>query len=404
MFGSGMLDVAIGIVFVYVLVSTICSVVREGIEAWFKTRAAYLEYGIRELLHDKSGSGLAQSLFNHPLIFSLYSGDYNAGRSDKRPGPWTSGVGLPSYIPAKNFALALMDIAARGPATDAVSSDPSGPAMSLTTVRRSVLNLQNAAVQRVLLTAIDSAQGDFDQARANLEAWYDSAMDRVSGWYKRSTQWVIFWIAIVFVVSSNINTITIADYLYRNDTARAAIVERAQSAATDTAYLDRTYEQVKQEIESLQLPIGWSDGWGTNRDSTAGRAARRFEVWNDVFAPIIGWLLTALAATLGAPFWFDLLKKIMVIRSTVAPRETTPTPPASDEGRGTPPGVTSGLVPKGTPPGGSAGTAAGAASFEASWTGVALRDADSNRDGCERTTAGEATPDEQLPAAEGGVV
>ena len=71
MFGSGILEVAIGILFVYLLVSLLCSALREGIEAWTRTRAAYLERGIRELLQDKLGQGLASQFFNHPLIFSL---------------------------------------------------------------------------------------------------------------------------------------------------------------------------------------------------------------------------------------------------------------------------------------------------------------------------------------------
>jgi hypothetical protein len=156
------------------------------------------------------------------------------------------GGNLPSYIPSKNFALALMDIAARGPDTAGLGSSPNAPVVSLDTVRSGIKNLQNPAVQRVLLTAIDSAQGDPGKAQATIEAWYDSAMDRVSGWYKRSTQWVIFWIALVVAVGLNINTITIADYLYRNDAARAVIVAKADTAASDPQFLKQTYEQVKR--------------------------------------------------------------------------------------------------------------------------------------------------------------
>ncbi len=224
MFGSEILEVAIGIIFIYFLVSIICSAIREGIEALLKTRAAYLEYGIRELLHDKTPEGLAKSFYNHPLIYSLYSGEYNPDRSAKRPSILANGANLPSYIPARNFALALMDIAARGPDTGAVSSDPSAPVISLDAVRINVLNIKNQAVQRVLLTAVDSAQGDLNKAQANIEAWYDSAMDRVSGWYKRSTQWTIFFIGLVLAVGLNVNTIMIADFLYRDDVARSAIV------------------------------------------------------------------------------------------------------------------------------------------------------------------------------------
>src|SRR6266540_6939389 len=84
MLGSQILEVAIGIIFVYLLVSIICTAVREGIETWLKSRAAYLEHGIRELLHDKDAAGLVKSFYHHPLVYSLYSGGYTPGSSSSR--------------------------------------------------------------------------------------------------------------------------------------------------------------------------------------------------------------------------------------------------------------------------------------------------------------------------------
>jgi hypothetical protein len=86
-------------------------------------------------------------------------------------------------------------------------------------------------VRRVLIAVIDSARGDFDCACAHIEHRYDSAMDRVSGWYKRSTQWPLFWIALFVAVVLNVNTITVSDYLYRHDAERAAIVSTIDKTA-----------------------------------------------------------------------------------------------------------------------------------------------------------------------------
>jgi hypothetical protein len=49
MFGSDVLEVAIGLIFVYLLLSVICSAINETIEVWLKKRGADLERGIREL-------------------------------------------------------------------------------------------------------------------------------------------------------------------------------------------------------------------------------------------------------------------------------------------------------------------------------------------------------------------
>lgn len=327
MFGSTTLEVALGLIFVYLLVSMICMAIREGIEAWLKTRASYLEYGIRELLHDKTGKGLTAALYKHPFIFSLFSGDYTPRQSGKRASILVSGVNLPSYIPATNFAMALLDIAARGPDPQAVSSAPPAPIVSLDDLRRNVAKLQNEAVQRVLLMAIDAARGDLQKVQGIIETWYDSTMDRVSGWYKRTTQSILFGVGLAVAIGLNIDTITIADYLYRHDAARAAIIARADTAAMDTTFLSQNYEGVKKDLASLGLPIGWTKEWRAPR---RGSEPGGMEWWNALFAPILGWLLTAFAATLGAPFWFDVLNKVIVIRSTVKPHEKSPEEASED--------------------------------------------------------------------------
>jgi hypothetical protein len=399
-FGSAILDVVIGIVFVYVLVSIICSAIREGLEAWLKTRAAYLERGIRELLHDRSGRGLAKSVYEHPLIFSLYAGKYVAGRSaSEKPPPLARGVGLPSYIPAGNFATALMDIAARGP-DPALASDANAPVLSLESMRANVVNIQNEPVQRVLLTAIDSAQGNLDRARQHIEAWYDSGMDRIGGWYKRSTQWILFWIGLAIAVGLNVNTITVADYLYRDDTARAAIVARAEAASADTAFISRGYEVAKQALDSLNLPIGWGNGWGAPR-----RATGRDDLWNGLFGPVLGWLLTAFAATMGAPFWFDLLNRIVAVRSTVKPRGKSPEEPSEDRQRrarepgASPPQAPQGGAPVAPPP---AATPAAGARIAAQPPPAAPAPRPQLEDACDIPIT-RVTADEDLPAAQGGV-
>jgi hypothetical protein len=413
MFGSEILEVAIGVIFMFLLVSVICSAIREGIESWLKSRAAFLEYGIRELLHDKGATGLARSFYTHPFIYSLYANDYRPGPTKKPPSGIGRGRNLPSYIPARNFALALMDIAARGSTTVAASSDASAPTLSLQSVRENVANVENPHVQRALLAAVDTAEGDLDKAVANLAAWYDSGMDRVSGAYKRATQRIIFVIAVVVAVVMNVNTITIVDYLYNNDSARAVVVARAEAAARDSSLIKQgstaAYQAARAELDSLSLPIGWSAGWGAPKPAHEWTG-----VWNSVLGPLLGWLLTALAATMGAPFWFDILNKVMVIRSTVKPHEKSPEESSEDRQKGAdrrkqtaegavgeqpPAGEVAPLAP--AAPGG-APPAPPAMPGPVTPAGPNRPDAENDVDGCDAEVA-RTTADENLPPAFGGV-
>lgn len=330
MFNSTILDVAIGVIMVFLLVSILCTAIREGIEAWLKTRAAYLEYGIRELLQDRSGNGLAATLYKHPMIYGLYSGEYIVPPNTDKPGKLAKGGDLPSYIPARNFALALMDIAARGPDSKTVHNDAGVPILDLQQVREGIAALGNGPVQRSLLTAVDAAQGDLIRAQKNIEAWFDSSMDRVAGWYRRSTQTIVFAIALVIALGCNINTVTIADFLYRNSVAREALVKKAEDTLRDSQALKAGAAEVRAELQGLSLPIGWSTQFKAAREAyprlldLASLAGLLGSMLLAIICAVPGCLLTAFAAMLGAPFWFDVLNKFMVVRSTVKPREKSP--------------------------------------------------------------------------------
>ncbi|MBP0588243.1 hypothetical protein J8I87_00590 [Paraburkholderia sp. LEh10] len=381
MFNSAILEVAIGIVFIYLMLSILCTALREGIEGFLKTRASYLEYAIRELLHDPQGKGLTTQFFNHPLIFSLFPGGYSPAGAPA-PSLLRRGRNLPSYIPSASFAVALMDLAARGPA-HGQGADTQPQELTFDELRRNVQSMANPAVRRVLMTALDTAAGDINRAKKNLEHWYDSAMDRVSGRYKRSTQLIIFVLGAVIAVGFNVNTISLADYLYRNQTVRGAIVAQAQAASNDPEFLKANFERVKDKIDNMELPIGWDQPPALRGETRVGT------VWHVYLVPVLGWLLTAFAITLGAPFWFDVLNKIMVIRSTVKPHEKSPEEASEDRQLKRP---DDDLVPA------SSVRIVGGSSQHAS-SAVAFHDSE---DGCDATVE-DPTLDTELPAARGGV-
>ena len=106
--GSAVLEVAFGLLFVYLLLSLLCSAIGEYIEAKFNNRAKYLQQGIRLLLNETKGGGvdLAAALYKHGLVRPLY-------RDARRP---------PSYIPSRTFALALWNMATTAAATDGQTS------------------------------------------------------------------------------------------------------------------------------------------------------------------------------------------------------------------------------------------------------------------------------------------
>ena len=404
MFGSQILEVAMGMIFIFLLVSVVCSAVREGIEALLKTRAAYLENGIRKLLHDTPATGLAKSIYGHPLIEGLFPGKFSSDSTSNRSF-LARGGDLPSYIPSKNFAVALMDLAARGQNIDDANGAPSSPVVSLESIRANIQNLGNPAVQRVMLTAIDSAQGDLNKAQAAIEAWYNSGMDRISGLYKRKTQWIIFWLGLALAVGLNVNSLTLVHHLYINAGDRAALTRLGDSVAKKDVV--PTAEEAKALLTAPaaqgldQLPIGWAGRVLPPHDWNGTWTSGIFNEW---IVLIFGWLITAFAASMGAPFWFDMLNKVSVIRSTVKPHEKSPEEPSKDQ-------PAPATVPAATEQ--PAEVSGAPASPPVSPTAPTpptgdfpslgdSSDPESSIDGCD-VEIKDLTKDEDLPAAEGGV-
>ncbi len=507
MFGSQILDTAIGIVFIFVLVSTLVTIGNELIASVLNSRAAWLRVGVERLL----GSDLAAALYAHPMVGGAQEAPGNDEPSLRQR--WVRLGGLariwareggaqPSYIASRTFANVLLDlvhaktevlqsaqealgrlcgIASPGssghtgggtdsvdaPATDFATFSASArrTADDLTTksptvavaLRRLVLQmpastsledartavlgfsdaltahglqdmlaaLPNKKVGDVLRVLLRDAEGDIDVFKANVEIWFNNAMDRVAGWYKRRSQWVVFALGIAIAVAMNIDSLSIIHVLQTSPAARDSLVAQAKaySAASNSASADpaahvvdagvtytgtlhlsaasahggkvllasdsprvtlassqvdlsagqqdiavvvqtsasgpavdasisgkttgsepasgtlrlhvgaglsQQFEAIQSRLLQLDLPIAWV------RSANAKESDRRsFNVIPesgsdavDTFSfHALGWLVTALAATLGAPFWFDMLNRIVAIRSAGKAPEEKPKSP-----------------------------------------------------------------------------
>ncbi len=340
MFGSVVLDVAIGLSLLFLFVSLICSAIREAIETVINTRASDLERGIRELLDDPTGEGAARALYAHPLIFSLYDGTYRPDRlrphrslltgSRSLRMPVRSRGSLPAYIPSANFARAFLDLTLRGPLGQAASGPGAAmPVLSIASLAGIAQDMPDGRIRRALLSALDTADGDLVRVQQALESWFDACMDRVSGWYKRRTQVILFGVGLLAAGVMNVDAFSVGRALLQDKALRdgavaqaSLLVERADAGRTPAAVADAGFAALQRDLDQIQFPTGWEPP--PQRLQVAGPDGALHLGLQPVLQMLTGWLVTGFAVMLGAPFWFDMLNRFMVVRSTVKPYQKSP--------------------------------------------------------------------------------
>ena len=316
------LEVVIGLTFVYFVLSLICSAVTESIASRRGWRAAKLEDGVKNLLSGSSklspeGEALAKDVYDHPLIQALIAPiTGKKSTAGKKP--------LPSYIPSRTFVTALLDVAAahseKAAPGDASSppapEDGSPPHASAVDaeVASAIAALPSPELRRALLVLYKDAEGDAERFRRSAEQWFDDSMQRVSGWYRRHVQLALWVIGIVVVILLNVDTLQVADTLWKDPAARSAVVAQADAAAKQGQGADAA-----SALSKLELPLGW-------KLFKAGSGPQEFpNRAGGIIAKIVGLLLTVAALSLGAPFWYDLLGKFVRVSGT------GPRPPTADQ-------------------------------------------------------------------------
>ncbi|WP_343696861.1 hypothetical protein [Flavobacterium sp.] len=477
MINSPVLDTAIGLIFIFLIYSLLATSINEAIATLFSLRARTLKRGIIEgMLSDcknnqwvwkstlesigsffkelgfliigykpKKKNRLGDKFYDHPII-------KNYGSSDR--------FSIPSYIPKENFSTILIEILdeywdkhknniaaylKENNITDVVDLEN---LPQITKISYLVKYLQKTEkpkddckeedmhidkeILKILELYLNKSYQNIETFTAQLEKWYDDTMNRVSGWYKRQTQFILFFLGLAIAITFNVDIIDIAGKLSTDKDARDKLVEISIKSAEelkddprvqpktqnpDSTAVEKDSASIadyKKEVEKVKtelngrikdannlLAVGWGD-YGRKKDSityiekykscfksfkdtirktdsikyfktqalvnqyskdTSSTGKKKLAElkkifkedsiqYNDTiklnqkaFAELykskqyrikasyvfsnfykgrkpLGFLLLAFAICLGAPFWFDLLQKLIKIRAAGKKEET----------------------------------------------------------------------------------
>lgn len=361
MFGLASLDVLIGLITIYLIFSLACTAIVEAISSWMNLRSKKLEAALNELFagHLDDGRPFVDAFYAHPLVQSLSEGI----------------KGRPSYIPSEIVGRVVQSLVMENSTAtslkDAVAALPAA--------------LDRNRIKGLLATFVAQGVGDMAAFRNSIEIQFDAVMDRASGWVKRRQQTVSLIVSIILVVAANVDTFSFATALSASPELRAKMLANADqllanepttvaSAETDvdsgaaatiatdgeTSTKDSGLDQSPPDVIEGQPDQSVAEAGGetdlsakqTSPSKTAGDPLKDEKLklqkvaeayvqattnladtglkfgWqrapkNDEWVTkVFGLLISVFAISLGAPFWFDVLKRFMQIRqSGASPRE-----------------------------------------------------------------------------------
>jgi hypothetical protein len=317
------LDVAVGLSATFLTLSLLCSAMREAIASLFQTRAKVLLDGVLTLLHEPARKYRLRGIV--PSIKRFCRTDKSFGLAKLGPDclsaevmshPLITGLAqqgrMPSYIPSTIFARAFV----------ATLTTKYGKTQTATVLLEKV---GNEGLSRTLLALMGEQSDDVAALEAAVCTWYDTVMDRIGGWYKRRSQLVLFFLGLFFAGTMNIDAIALSQRLWSDEAAAAQLAQKtadniasgrlAQPAPTliEQPPLEQAVAARKKMQQVEALPIGWPS------PRFVGMTSKNM---GDYLVPLLfalmGWIITAFASSLGAPFWFDGIGWLLALRGSGA--------------------------------------------------------------------------------------
>lgn len=301
--GNSALDVAIGLSFVFFVLAVFAMAINEVISSFTQQRSNTLVKWLEDNLA-KPNAGKAETDHAKLLVTRFYDHPAVNGLTPNRRGKSQK----PSYIPSEHAITSLLDVGG-GLAENADNAWHLGT-VSGAEIEEAIQALPDSPIRNALKSAWLQAGKDVDQFRARAEKWFDDAMDRLSGFYKRRAQLILWLIGAVLAIGLNVDAIQIAETLYKDPSVRAIVAAQAASVKHTP-----DPSQAVSYLQDMPVPIGWGH--------------LNFDVGWDTLLKAVGLLLTAAAVGMGAPFWFDTLSRLGPLRSTgPQPATASATPPA----------------------------------------------------------------------------
>lgn len=274
---------------------------------------------MKKWIDSENGKSTVNELYNTGIIQSLY-----------KDGKWRLG---PSYISAHDFVSDLFEY---------IHGDKPIPTEEKKFIelidqklpgKPPIKDALLAFYKQAVVDKAKEAQNAFIQTRQEIEKWFDSVMERLSGYYKRKIYWIGMGVAFLISSLMNIDSIAIVESLWDNQHLHNTIVAIAinySQANLEVAQTDKNLKETLEEVqkafdiageavEDLQdrdLPILWVTGDDPGEDPYNQNLYHVVSEGGLIGKKLVGVILSAFAASQGSQIWFDMLKTLINVRGS----------------------------------------------------------------------------------------
>lgn len=336
---SVFLDVALSLTFFYFVCSMFVSGIVEFIHTIFEKRAAFLQKALEKLSStiNNKGESLWTKLKENPFITNLED------EVDKKWKLWGRKM---SYLDSSTFVSAIINMLGN------VKLDENTTVQNeFAKIKLQIEAFDAGSFQQILKTLAQESDSlkDFETKLAN---WFDQYMEHVAGWFKRYARLTVMMTSVVVTIALNLNTVVITKQLASDKELRDSFVNKAVNAVekntvnakSDSQFNDfleekysNLYSKMKDTSKSLTSldsltyreavvkyyekniqSLGLNIGYNFHQKNCWDNIGEMFNQNNTTpLLTVIGWLLTVAALSFGAPFWFDLLVKLVNVRNVM---------------------------------------------------------------------------------------
>jgi hypothetical protein len=302
------LDVLIGTVVVLLGVSLIVTIANQTLSTALALRARNLRWGLAMLIQE-----LHPDQFEPPRRYPLFGRDLNLQVSDavdrvleyplvsdsKAPIFWWR---LASTVRFEEFIKTIL----------LLGKPPAGPDEAANAIKSTAAPPERVKVVATPLDRAQKAQQALDWLRENhriTEPWFNSVMDRVSQRFAMHMRLYSVAVSFIIVVALGMDTLFILNTLRHDAVLRSGLA----AVGGELAKADNLTSDERQALTTLARSA---------RDNLTGDQDVRKLFFQRSVGSIPGMLLSVVLLSLGAPFWFMVLKNLVALRSVVAQKES----------------------------------------------------------------------------------